>query len=59
VKKKLSPEDAEILLNEDNETWHHQVLIERRQSKALKKDLTTRPEKKWVGKLGKKIQFRD
>lgn len=58
MKKTLSHEDAEILSTEEDETWHRQVLIERRQTKALKKDLSTRPEKKWVG-TKKKSQYRE
>ena len=35
-------------MQEDDESPHEQILMERRQTKAWKKDLSTRPEKRWV-----------
>ena len=62
MKNKLSPEDTEILLAEDDEdegSWQKQVILERRVAKAVKKDLSLRPEKRYVGGVKKKTQFRD
>lgn len=63
MKNKLSPEDAEILLAEDDEdegSWQKQVILERRAAKSVKKDLALRPEKRWAGVvIKKKTQFRD
>lgn len=59
MKNKLSHREAEILLEEDEgDDWQRQVIVERRQAKIIKKDLSTRPEKKWVP-AKKASQFRD
>lgn len=44
----ISQDDAEILLMDDDDSWHKQVMVERRQAKAIKKSLSNKPEKKWV-----------
>lgn len=62
MKNKLSPEDAELLSEEDDDegSWQKQVILDRRAAKSLKKDLSLRPERRYIGNgVKKKTQFRD
>lgn len=62
MKNKLSQREAAFLLEDGDEEgdgdWQQQIIVERRQAKIIKKDLSTRPEKKWTP-VKKNSQFRD
>ena len=61
MKKRLSHDDVELMLDEADDTSDdvgiglRQRLVEKRAVKALRKDLGSRPEKKWVEEKRKKF----